>query len=153
MSLARRKASVAEAEAQALACIEQARSKVAASRADRDSLVYPAVIGAGGVIGGVLLEHIVTPAGRPARAGKPREESSSSHGPSWLSLANFGLAVRTWHQAKPLLDSLAAGSGVKWPQDDAGSQDGTSQGGPADHGSEATDAMEAPRAEAGRAHG
>ncbi|MCK7593249.1 hypothetical protein [Pseudomarimonas salicorniae] len=109
MSLAEKKARVAEAEARAQDCIERARARIAASRADRGSVAYPSTVALTGVVAGVLLEHAVPPKGEPRRRERRGGESGQSSTPSWLSLANFGLAMRWWHQARPLLEAFAQG--------------------------------------------
>lgn len=103
MSIAGRRRAVALAEARAQACIAHARQRVALTRDDHDSALYPLAVGGGGLLAGVLLERAMSP-GERQPASAERQDATS---PGWLSLANTGLALRLWQQARPLLDALS----------------------------------------------
>ena len=133
MSLLRRRRAVDAAEARAAACIERARERIAASRADRESPAYPLTLGLVGLGLGVAAEHVVSPnqegAPRvPAPGDATREEAPGG----WWRLANAGLALRWWQQLRPLLDALG-GSGGQHQAGSAPPADGQADGGQVGH--------------------
>lgn len=110
MSLHRRESAVSAAEARAAACIAKARAKVAASRDQGESQVFPIAVVASGMLAGVVIERQV---GRdPPRRARDRQDAdsaSSGIGPGWLSIANLGMAMRLWRELGPMLGAGAAG--------------------------------------------
>lgn len=134
MSLSKRQSAVGAAEARAADCIARARAKVAASRDQGDSQVFPVAVVASGMLAGIMVERKV--GGEPRRRPKASSADSSNGSPGWLSLAHLGMAMRLWRELGPLLGaggSAAGGAGAAAAGEEAMTRGGGAKAPPSAH--------------------